>query len=213
MAAYNQPYNGVSARITIRTASVCDSDHTAFNSGTQDLGNFEWTWSMIADTGAVGWLQSGPFRSYGTPFRHFAQYYNYYYGVVDVVGSTVNTGEIHQYWQQYLPDASGLDHSNVDTTRFINTSNLRTGWSGLSQQFFGETRYRASDVAGTSSATAKFDQLQVEDYSNVWHGLPNPFLTGYNDCDGVSDPVSNCSPARWAGPQPLSQTSFQIWHL
>lgn len=200
MAAYNQPYNGVSANLLVRYGAVCDSDTSTYNPSTQNLGNFNYSWTMIADTGGNGWLQSGFFRDYGTGINNFAQYYNANYGIVDIVGAVVNPGETHRYWQQRYGDSQGVFHSNVDTTRLINTSNLMDGWAGLSQQFFNETRYKSSDVPGTSTSKTQFTNIQTENYNGVFAPIPSPFLTGYDD-----------NAARWGGPQPTGSTSFNIW--
>ncbi|MCU1542627.1 MAG: hypothetical protein JWM50_492, partial [Microbacteriaceae bacterium] len=124
---------GVSAVLTAKRASVCDTDTTAFNPSTLALGNFTYSWTMIANTAGGSWLQSGYFRSYGTSMFHFAQYKPLGGGVYDVFGDVVPTGEVHHYWQQYLPDSSGAFHSNVDSTRFINAT--PSGWSGYSGQY------------------------------------------------------------------------------
>jgi hypothetical protein len=184
-----------SAVLTAKRASVCDTDTTAFNPSTLALGNFTYSWTMIANTAGGSWLQSGYFRSYGTSMFHFAQYKPLGGGVYDVFGDVVPTGEVHHYWQQYLPDSSGAFHSNVDSTRFINAT--PSGWSGYSGQYFNETRYHSSDVPGTAASPAPFSNVQIEGSTAIWSAVPTSYLT----------PV-NHNPSRWGV---SGTTAFSIW--
>lgn len=198
----NANYIGVSALITVRYGAVCDTDQSQYDRNTGAVGNFVTAWTMIADSAGRGWLQSGYLRAYGQPMVHVSQFYNpnFYGGPVTRFGSEILAGEVHRYWQQYYPDSEGEWHSNVDSTRFINTSPgvLTYGWAGYSQQFFGETRYLSSDMPGGVSYPSSFDSIQVQVSPTDWVFIPSPFLTGLNQN------------SRWAY-NPTSSTSFDIW--
>lgn len=197
-------YFGVSATITVRYGAVCDTDHSQYNPTSGAVGNFVTAWSMLADSGGHGWLQSGFIRAYGQALIDVSQFYNphFYGGPVTIFGAQRNAGEVHRYWQQYYPDAQGEFHSNVDTTRLINTSTgvLTYGWSGFSQQFFGEAHYRESDMPGGATYPTSFSSLQVQNAVASFIPIPSPFLAGSN--------IDN--PARWSY-APTSSTSFGIW--
>jgi hypothetical protein len=121
-------------------------------------------------------------RAYAQGMVHFSQFDNKYLygGPVTVFASTVNAGEVHQYWQQYGPDASGQWHSNVDVTRIINTptGHLAYGWVGYSQQFLGEVKYLSSDMPGGASFSSAFNLLRVQSAANTWQYIPSPSCQG-----------------------------------
>lgn len=197
MARFGAWYMGSQAYIKTRWGFVCDTD-------TDPISNFTNSWSMIASGAFNGWAQSGFERGYGGSLRFFAQQYNGATGSLQTVyGGLTQAGEVHRYWQQTLNDCPGLAwciHSNIDLTRFLtSTFNPFTYWvQPFSQQFFGETAYRESDMPGRSSSRTSFSDIQVQDYWGNWAPIPSPFLTGYVDS------------TRW-GLQPTSSTSFDIW--
>ena len=199
MAAFNQPYNGVSALVTVRYGAVCDTDTTGFNPQTLALGNFNYAWTMIANsnTSTGGWMQSGFFRTYGSAMTDFSQVYDLRTGIHDVVGAVVQAGDTEQYWQQ---DINGTWYSNTNTTRMQSDTDLEYGWSGLTQQFFSESAYLSNDVPGGSGYETNMYSILVQNYSGTFVPIPNPFLSGYNN-----------NPSRWGGPRPTGSQSFLVW--
>lgn len=152
-------YIGVSANLTVRYAAVCDTDTSQYNASTQAIGNFSAAWSMIANAGGPGWLQSGYLRAYSQGDVTFSQEYNpSTIGLYTKFGTTVSSGNVEHYWQQ---NSGATYYSNVGTTRIISVSkaNLTYGWSGYSQQFFGEDKYLSSDMPGGAS------------YPGTWSGI------------------------------------------
>lgn len=191
-------YIGVSARIKVRYAAVCDT--------VVDSRNFVNAHSLLGNSSGIvgtrGWIQSGYWRYHSGSLVHFSQIFREasnpdYYRLV--FGAQVNAGAIYRYWQQYYPDSQGFYHSNVDITRLQSyPSGLTSGWQGFTQQFVGEVSYRSNDMPGGVSFPASFTDLQVQTISGNWQSIPCPFLQGQ-----VSD-------ARWAL-NPTSCTSFDIW--
>jgi hypothetical protein len=97
----NSPYIGVSSNLVVRYAAVCDTDTSQYNTSTGAIGNFSAAWSMIANAGGEGWLQSGYLRAYAQGDITFSQEYNpYTIGLYTKFQSLVNAGETHHYWQQ-----------------------------------------------------------------------------------------------------------------
>jgi len=193
-------YIGVSAEITVRYAAVCDSDTSQYNQATESVGNFSAAWSMIADSGGNGWLQSGYIRAYAQGDVSFSQEYNpYTIGLYTKFQNGVSAGQVHQYWQQA---SGGTYYSNVDTSRLITVSaaNLTYGWAGYSQQFFGEDKYLSSDMPGGVGSYGTSGTIQVQDSSDNWHNVTSGFLTTANDTYGN----------RWVVQSTGSQ-SFNIW--
>lgn len=194
-------YIGVSATLTVRYAAVCDTDHSQYNTSTGAVGNFAAAWSMIADSGGNGWLQSGYLRAYAQGDITFSQEFNpYTIGLYTKFQNIVNSGSVYLYWQQNI---GSTYYSNVDTTRLISVSSasLTYAWSGYSQQFFGGDKYLSSDMPGGVSYPGSWNSIQIQDGSDNWHNLPSPYLTGVNQTYGN----------RWAGPSPTSSQSFNIW--
>lgn len=198
-------YEGVRAVLTVQSAQVCDSDHSVFNYSSNGqptpLGNFTYAWSMITDPTSGGWVQSGYFRSYNQSLTNFSQvndghgYLHNAYTAGPAVGST------HTYWQQYVP--GGGIRSNVDTTILQTTPfNPFSQWSNgdWSPQFLNETRYRESDVPGTTGSHMHWSGLQVQRFSDdAFVDVP---------CDLLTSPSDDS--ARWAL-QSTGCTSFDIW--
>lgn len=59
----------------------------------------------------------------------------------------------------------------------------------------------SSDMPGGVSYPGGWGGIQIQDTSDVWHNLPSIYLTDVNQTYGN----------RWAGPQPTSSQSFNIW--
>jgi len=206
-------YRGASMHTVVRLAGTCN-DSSVYNPASGALGNFSTAWSMLASgnlclDGFVsvpcGWMQSGHFRNHGGAIMHFSQIKNYqqWNGEAQTVfGPVIQPGEIHQYWQQWAPDAEGEYHSNYDTTRLINTAQglLTHGWTSYRQSFFAEVPYLSNDVPGKPATHAPHYNLQVQPAgSSSFVLIPNPFLTGFN-----------YNPSRW-NLSPTSSTSFDTW--
>jgi hypothetical protein len=189
---YGAYYEGVSAELTVRYGAVCDTD--------QNNNNFSTAWTMLAsNAGGGGYVQSGFMRAYGSLIYHFAEQNRDGSSYTRVYGSPISVGEIHRYWQQWDSTCSCL-HSNVDTTRFMNSSfDPFSVWTTpFSEQFVGEVKHVASDMPGVGGGPTKFANISVQDYYNHWALIPNPFLARTVDR------------SRW-GANAINSTTTQIW--
>jgi len=208
-------YAGASAVLTVRSSSVCPSDSTSANYATGNLGNFVYAYTMVATADASAWSQSGYFRSYGTPLIHMAQQKWPDGSLHDnfcLICGTLSAGETHKYWQQASPGGGDCAcmHANVDQTQFIvSPTNSLSSWllaGPLSPQFDGETRYRESDMPGSSSQSALFTQMSVQSRYD--------FVFGPAPCFSATDlTAGNDNVARWASAAVscTNPTAGRIW--
>ena len=160
-------YEGVSAQITARSASLCGSDH---NPGI----NFSTAWTMIF--GANGFAQSGTMFRYGDscprlwaeqtpPNSSFTDYY-----VGPGLGKCATVNASYTFWQQSL-FVSGYYHirSNVGGTikhqGDFSSAEIEDG-ARLEVAFNGETYHAVSNVPGSPSAPVSNSQMTVQYYSD-----------------------------------------------
>ena len=177
----NEHWEGASAVLisTTRSVSLCGND--------QFTANFSNSWTKIAAGNGAGWAQSGFIRRYGQLSYHFAQTKaNTGYMATTLYGSSVADGELHQYWQQWLPDC-GCIHSNVDSTRFIDSWFDPFAWwqAPFSPQYMAETSHRSSDIPGGINSHVYWRLLYVQELNNSWSNTPCGF------------PSRNDNPAFW----------------
>lgn len=186
---------GTYALLVNRFAFLCGSVTTS--------RNFTSAWTMIYSANGSGWAQSGHDRSWGTSMRYFAQQFSGGSGqlVTTFTPYSTSSGETHAYWQQY--DAScACIHSNVDTTRLLNTGfNPYATWqTPFIPQYSAETAFLASDVPGSAVAPSTFSAMSFQyAIDHRFYGIPCPYLVSAND-----------NPTRWAT-SPVSCTSVNIW--
>lgn len=194
-------YEGVSAIITTRHGAVCD---------TVTNPRLNWTnaWSMIANTevGEPGHIQLGFERGYGTYIYYFSEYYDEEIGPpVTRYGTFPRTvGQKNKFWVAYS-SACACEKMMIDATVWAQTSwNPYSWWSSTvpwMAQFYGETLYLESDIAGTAASHTKFETLRGQRRSDSgWETMAN-VLGSYND-----------NPARWRV-QSQGVTEFNIWTI
>lgn len=191
-------WEGTSATIVVRHGSVCDTDTSSNNTSS--------AWTMVNAFNTAGWAQSGYIRWYGSSIYHFAQYRrNSSTAWVTKIGSTALTaGSSYKYWQQSIYNSSAGQwqiRDNVNSTVLLQTNfNTFSYWNEpFSVQWSGETDYAQSDVPGSSSATAKFSNMQVQRYSD------DGWQSGLRALGAFTDTSSRYHRSS------VSSNSFSIW--
>jgi len=170
-------FEGARADIVTRYGAVCDTDTTT------KPGNFTAEWSMIANSGGLGWAQSGYIRWYAGNIVYFAQQFDGNGDLQTKWGSSATTGQTHLYTQWWDPSCSCL-HSDVDTTVYLVTTwNPFTLWNyPFSAQFSGEARYLENDIAGNASSRTQYTSLGGErEDNNNWENYPCNLLSSLNE--------------------------------
>lgn len=202
--AYNA-FEGIGANLTYQSDALC----------TSYLGNdnLATTWSMASGNDEKGWSQSGQiyFYSLGCAAHFGEQEENAdYFMPALILGVCASTGEIHWVWQQYLPD-SGHMRSNIDQTVMLETgysvfapegNYAGSGWGQPFQvEVEGETKYRETDVPGTTSQPSDFTGMEVQRWSDDnWE----------TTCNGNASFRSSTSLARYSD-YPPSCDHVQVW--
>jgi hypothetical protein len=160
-------FEGTSANIDVQAVALCTPD-------SEGRGNFSYSWDMIANGTGSGWAQSG-FGTYQgiSCLFHWAEQSASGSSYTDVYGSCVSPGQVHQYWNQYDPACTCL-HSNVDTTRFMNsTFHPFSIWTQpFSPQFAGETKHSESDITGLVGSKTPFNHMLTQQYDETWPLAP-----------------------------------------
>jgi hypothetical protein len=196
-------YEGAYALLVNQFGAVCDTDKSAPNPGSNDIGsNFTTAWTMIASGNRAGWVQSGFIRGYNSPQYVFSQVYG---GGTDLynrfpANPSLSNGEENGYGQRYVPSC-GCEYSKFNNT-VITQSNFNpyANWAfPFSPQYSGEATYTQNDIPGVPSAQTAFSSMQVQRSSDdVFQSVPCGLL------------ASKIDSSRWAR-HASSCTAFNIW--
>jgi hypothetical protein len=136
---------------------------------------------MITDSSSTQYQQTGTWYYKQLGCGTFFAENNYYVlnqGWVSVHKNGVclsRDGEVHQYWEQYIPPGPGQteeEWANVDLTRFIGIPSpfLSFGIGPWQGQFYGETHYVNSDVPGLSASPVVMNMMQVQNEVTQQYG-------------------------------------------
>lgn len=186
--ATNDQYEGAGSYIRIEYGAVCDApDHTT--------NNFTNAWAMIAAGDGNGWVQSGFERSYGGSIHHFAQTYNASNSLQTTYGTVVpGIGSTHSYretWYNACLCVKAFVDGQVSLASNFNPFGV---WvQPFTPQYLGETRYRESDIAGTSSAPTYYSSESIQRYSDDAIVANDCGMSGVNDSSRWARTASNCT--------------------
>ncbi len=173
-------WEGTKANITVRKGLVCDADSSSSNTSS--------AWAMIAPDNTYGWAQSGYIRWWGSSIYHFAQHkrssstgYTTKLGSIPTTGSTYTYSEV-SYWNSTAGQWQINEMVNSTVIQHTNWNTFTDWHEPLAVEWFGETKYRESDVPGLSTSKAHFTNMQVQWFSDDnWYAASNSALNGTTD--------------------------------
>lgn len=183
-------YEGASAQITARPGLVCESNSNG-------VVNDSSAWSMIAGgfLGVPGYSQSGYLRRYGGSIYHFVEFnrtgsstcysgcsnWGFYFHLFTEDGA-LSSGSKTTYQQNWNTGCACIQNRIGGVVRASTNFNPFSYWARpFSPQWFGEVKYRESDIPGTSPARADFANLRVQRFSDDQFTATLPLLLQGND--------------------------------
>lgn len=187
-------YVGTAAAIKVQHSALCQTDT---NPGT----NFSYTWTMIANfDGESGYAQSGYFHGYGQAIKHAVE--DNPTGSAPVRRTYIPGAVVGDYYAYSVVYTGGscscilerIANTTYQQTNFHPYNRWQWPWTN---EWFGETKYKASDVAGYVNNKAEFASLDVQDTTDGFIGH------AYENYGTQSNPRGQRS--AW------SSSSFSIW--
>lgn len=194
-----QRFEGASAYIVVRNASLCGTDNRE--------SNFTTAWSMIegAQTNSpCEWAQSGFERNAadGVNLSYFAQITRDCFRMQTLYSLPLPTsvaGTRHIFRSTVQPDSSYIASVVDSTTYLISDFNVFATWSyPYEPQFLGEASYVENDIPGNRNNPTQFTGLGAQNFSDD-RLVPMP-------CTMLS---LNENPSRWFQ-TPLSCDAFNV---
>lgn len=190
-----QPHvDGSYAVITTQNGPVCTN-------GPHDSSNFTSEWSMVSSGNRAGWAQVGYMKRYGGSTYYFGQLNSGAHMWSRVGRSPLGIGSAHYYYNKHVT-ACRCIYEIIDRTAWMSSTwDPLTAWpQPIVPSFSGETSYRESNVAGTSSAPTMYTNLgEQSTTTEAWGLVPCNELYSMNDVrtprpDGKSwhNPMTSC---------------------